>query len=127
MVGKEEVAAAIHDALQQGYQSDSGLAAQLGTPQNFGGDTGSIRAVMESAAHMRLSREDMTTMARMVRDGLAQQVKDELSGRGYSQFNVADFVAGLDSLPDAFQLPQTTAFAPGDSAGYQRFTKNDVH
>lgn len=126
VVDKEEIAAAIHDALQQGYQSDSGLAAQLGTPQNFGGDTGSVRAVMESAAQMRLSREDMVEMARMVRDGLAQQVKSELTSRGYSRFNVDDFVDGLDSLPDAIQLPQSVAFAPGDSEGYKRFTKKDA-
>lgn len=123
VLDKEELTAAIAETLAGGYTSDAALSAHIGTPANFGGDTGSIRAVMEGAREMSLSREDMERMARLIRDGLKQEVRAELEKAGHSRFAVDGFINGLDSLPEAIQVPQTAAFRPGDVAGFQRFTK----
>src|SRR5690606_36122168 len=117
---QDEPTAAIAETLAGCDTSDAAHPAHVGTPAHVGGDTRSLRAVMEGAREMALSREDMERMARLIRDGLKQEVRAQLEKAGHSRFAVDGFVNGLDSLPDAIQVPQTAAFRPGDVAGFQR-------
>ncbi|MCB9444057.1 MAG: hypothetical protein H6669_07455 [Ardenticatenaceae bacterium] len=123
VLDKEELTAAIAETMASGYTSDAALSAHIGTPINFGGDTGSIRAVMEGAREMSLGQADMERLTFMILDGLKQEVRAELEKAGHNRMVVDDFVNGLDSLPESIQVPQTAAFGPGDVAGFQRFTK----
>lgn len=126
VLSKADLAEAIAGTLQQGYTSENALAAQLGTPTNFGGDTGAIRAVMQGAQEMQLDREEIRRMAEQIGQGLKQEVRQQLQQLGHSRLTVEGFVNGLETLPDALQVPQTAAFRPGDFEGYKRYTKKDL-
>jgi hypothetical protein len=126
VLDREELVTAVAATLAQGYSGENALAAYIGSPAGFGGDTGSIRAVMDGAQAMSLSQADLARMARLIEDGLRHELRQELRQAGHNRTVVETFVSGLDSLPDALQVPQTAAFRPGDAAGFQRFTKKDV-
>lgn len=126
VLSKADLADAIAETLQQGYTSEDALAAQIGTPTNFGGDTGAIRTVMQGAQEMQIGQKEMRRMTEQISQGLKQEVRQQLQQLGHSRLTVDEFVNGLETLPDTLQVPQTAAFRPGDVEGYKLYTKNDV-
>lgn len=107
-----ELAVVIGQQAAAGATSDQAVAEAIGSPVNFGGQTGAIRGVLAGAAEMSLSPDEMARLAGMISDGLREAVQAELAGRGHRPDIVRDFASDMASLPGAMTVPQTTARLP---------------
>jgi len=107
-----ELAVVIGQQAAAGATSDQAVAEAIGSPVNFGGQTGAIRGALAGAAEMNLSPDEMARLAGMISDGLREAVQAELAGRGHRPDIVRDFVSDMASLPGTMTVPQTAARQP---------------
>ena len=115
-VTRAELAAAIGEQVAAGNPTDAAVAAAIGAPVHFGGQTGNVRGVIAGAQTMGLSPEDLARLAELVGQGRWEAAQTELAGRGHPPAVVHGFVADLAALPAAMTVPQTTAGTPQNPA-----------
>jgi hypothetical protein len=92
--------------------TEQDVAAAVGSPTGFGGQTGTIRGVLAGGREMRLSPADLARLAEMIQHGLRDGAQAELVGRGYPATQVQPFISDMAALPASLVEPQTTAVAP---------------
>ena len=101
------------------------MAAILGIPAaNFGVHTGPVREVLRHAAQMRISKAEMQQIAAMVNRHQKTAVQQRLISTAQT---ATQLIEAIDTLPTQPTVQrQTTAFAAGDSDGYQAYTNTEV-
>lgn len=92
--------------------TEQDVAAAIGSPTGFGGQTGNVRGVLAGVQAMNLSPADLARLAEMIQDGLRDQVQAELANRGHRSEMVRSFVSELAALPGVLIVPQSTAVNP---------------
>ncbi|MGH2537100.1 MAG: hypothetical protein ACRDHL_06880, partial [Candidatus Promineifilaceae bacterium] len=112
---RRELATVIGEQVAAGATSEQAVADALGLPVNFGGQMGAIRGVMAGAAAMSLSPDELARLADLIRAGLRDAARAELTGRGHRPELVHTFVSDLAALPGVMLVPQTTASRPQQS------------
>ncbi|MCC6602875.1 MAG: hypothetical protein IT327_06675 [Anaerolineae bacterium] len=89
--------------------TEQDVAAVIGSPPGFGGQTGNVRGVLSGAQAMNLSPAELARLAEMIQDGLRDRVQAELANRGYRPEMVRNFVSDMAALPGVLVVPQSTA------------------
>ncbi|MCP5012417.1 MAG: hypothetical protein GY942_20755, partial [Aestuariibacter sp.] len=104
---RTELVTVIGQQVVSGAANERAVAAAIGSPVGFGGQTGSIRGVMAGAQTMNLSPEDLARIADLIRDGLRDVAQQELISRGGQPQAVRELVSDMTALPAAMIVPQT--------------------
>ncbi len=84
------------------------LAASLGSPVGFGGQTGNVRGVLAGARTLNLNSADLTQLTEQIGQGLRQQALDTLTQRELPLQPARELISDIAALPAAITLPQTT-------------------
>lgn len=105
-----ELAQAIGEAAAANQSAtEQDVAAAIGSPVGFAGQTGTIRGVLAGARELRLSPADLARLVEMIQAGLQAKAQAELTSSGYRPELVREFIGDLAALPGSLVVPQTTA------------------
>jgi hypothetical protein len=107
-----ELAAVIGQEAAAGAEDEQAVAAALGMPIGFGGQTGVVRGVLAGAQEMNLTPLELARLAEMIEEGVREQVLAELTRRGQRPEQARQLVADLAALPGALVVPQSTGIRP---------------
>lgn len=108
-----ELAQAIGEAAAANQAAtEQDVAAAIGSPVGFAGQTGTIRGVLGGARELHLSPEDLTRLVEMIQAGQQAKAQAELTSSGYHLERVRELLNDLATLPGSLVVPQTTAKFP---------------
>jgi hypothetical protein len=119
-VTRADLVATIGQQMATGQASDVSVAAALGAPVHFGGQTAAVRGVIAGAQALQLAPEDMVRLAERLRDGLWAEAQTDLARQGFAPADIHRFFADLAALPPVLRLPQSTARRPRDESQKSR-------
>ena len=85
------------------------VAASLGSPVGFGGQTGNVRGVLAGTRALQLNSAEMSHLADLIGQGQRDAALNSLTQRGIPVAQARMLLADIAALPNAITLPQTTA------------------
>lgn len=108
-----ELAQAIGEAAGANQAAtEQDVAAAIGSPVGFAGQTGTVRGVLAGARELHLSPADLTRLVEMIQAGQQAKAQAELTSSGYRVERVRELLGDLAALSGSLVIPQTTAKFP---------------
>ena len=108
-VGRVNLVTTIAEQAHDADADEQSVAASLGSPVGFGGQTGNVRGVLAGARALQLSSAEMSQLAELIGQGQRDAALASLTQHGIPVTQAQLLVADIAALPNAITLPQTTA------------------
>jgi hypothetical protein len=110
-LSRRDLVAVIADQAGAETSTDQSVAAAIGSPVGFGGQTGNVRGILNAARALQLSSQELAALTDQVSQGMRRTAALELVGRGAHPAVARGLVADIAALPAHFAVPQSSAAA----------------
>ena len=107
-LARTELVTVIGEQAAAGQRNETAVSDAIGSPVSFGGQTGAIRGVMAGAGAMKLSPEELTRLAALIRDGMRQEAGQQLVAQGHQPAAARALISDIAALPATMVVPQSS-------------------
>ncbi len=107
-LARTELVTVIGEQAAAGQRNETAVSTAIGSPVSFGGQTGAIRGVMAGAGAMKLSPEELTRLAALIRDGMRQEAGQQLVAQGHQPAAARALISDIAALPATMVVPQSS-------------------
>ncbi|MGB1249619.1 MAG: hypothetical protein ACPG8W_03235 [Candidatus Promineifilaceae bacterium] len=108
-VSRANLVTTIAEQAQNVDANEQTVAASLGSPVGFGGQTGNVRGVLAGAKALRLSSADMQQLTELIDQDQNDAAHAVLTQRGIPTTQADMMLTDIAALPNVITLPQTTS------------------